>query len=1047
MAERRKKTVGKRVPAKTKRGKRAARRQAGRAARRSAYQLADADVERFLVSGEYRGLLEEYFGEAQYRELSELARRASLRAVRGGPRALILPGIMGSTLGRPRKLIWDDVIWIDPVDVVRGRLSKLALGSDARVRALGVILFAYLKLKLRLRAAGFDADFHPFDWRQSLDRLGDELADRMRRDGAREIHLVAHSMGGLVARAAIARDDRKLARLVMLGTPNFGSFVPVQAIRATYPTVITVAKLDLANSPQQLSEKVFKTLPGLHQMLPSPRRYSKVDLYDRATWPADAPVPLQRILDGCVPVQEKLAAADDRFHLIAGVDQDTATDLSIVDGRIEYEISRDGDGTVPLDFAELPDTKTWYVAESHGSLANNRAVGEAVIDILRSGDTDRLPRQWMRGAARARRTVAEAELAIDPFPGRSAGELGHREQRRMLEGLASPDARDEPAAPASGAAPGAAGAPPVGYQHSLKSVRVDHTDQHAIVLCLARGDITEVQARALVLGLFRGVEPAGAAGSIDPHVDGAVKEMMARRMFTGEVGEIFALPTGRHRIYAEHVFFAGLGDHGTFGPEIQQFAAENVVRTCIQTHVEDFASVLIGTGSGQSVESTIYNQLAGYVRGLEDADHERRIRRVTLCERDPETFARMKEEVLRLATTGLFGNVEVLFDEIALPEPPIVPSAGRRARVSETTRLAYLSVSEEERSGRTAVYRASLLSAGGKATILTGRREVSLRQLDAHLAKIEAASFTVDTLEKFGTALSGMVLAPGVALALREVAERDQHLVVVHDAATSRIPWETICIDGWFPAGRRGLSRRYLAENLSVAKWLEQRRMGETLEVLLVVNPTKDLPGADREAKRIAEVFPQGNSRVRLTEIRGDAATRDALLGEFQSGRYDVIHYAGHAFFDPDERARSGILCAGGQVLSGVHLAGISNLPALLFFNACESGRVRRTPREKKSRKLDVGARIDRNVGMAEAFMRGGAANYLGTYWPVGDASAASFARVFYTKLLEGAAIGEAVQAGRQRIRRSREIDWVDYIHYGAYDFRLKIPGVQGRAG
>lgn len=98
--------------------------------------------------------------------------------------------------------------------------------------------------------------------------------------------------------------------------------------------------------------------------------------------------------------------------------------------------------------------------------------------------------------------------------------------------------------------------------------------------------------------------------------------------------------------------------------------------------------------------------------------------------------------------------------------------------------------------------------------------------------------------------------------------------------------------------------------------------MGNTLDVLLVVNPTKDLPGAEREAKRIAQVFPQSNSRVRLKEIRGDEATRDALLGEFQSGRYDVVHYAGHAYFDAHNRARSGIVCARQQVLSGMHLAG-----------------------------------------------------------------------------------------------------------------------------
>jgi hypothetical protein len=52
-------------------------------------------------------------------------------------------------------------------------LRELALpGTGTRLQALGVILFAYLKLKLRLRAAGYDADFHPFDWRQSLVRVG-----------------------------------------------------------------------------------------------------------------------------------------------------------------------------------------------------------------------------------------------------------------------------------------------------------------------------------------------------------------------------------------------------------------------------------------------------------------------------------------------------------------------------------------------------------------------------------------------------------------------------------------------------------------------------------------------------------------------------------------------------------------------------------------------------------------------------------------------------------------------------------------------------------
>jgi CHAT domain-containing protein len=88
-------------------------------------------------------------------------------------------------------------------------------------------------------------------------------------------------------------------------------------------------------------------------------------------------------------------------------------------------------------------------------------------------------------------------------------------------------------------------------------------------------------------------------------------------------------------------------------------------------------------------------------------------------------------------------------------------------------------------------------------------------------------------------------------------------------------------------------------------------------------------------------------------------------------------------------------------VLSGADLAGIGNLTALMFFNACEVARVRK-PRDATDPELAIPKRIKRNVGLAEAFLRGGVANYMGTYWPVGDAPAKRFAEVFYSSLLQG---------------------------------------------
>ena len=168
-----------------------------------AFQLKDETIEQWIRTGEQPGLLEDYFGEEAYRELREMAMDASTRKVRGGPRVLILPGIMGSKLGRPRPLV-DDVIWIDPVDIAAGNLSQLALNNrPSQIQAVGVVLFAYLRLKLKLVMSGFDAAFFPFDWRYGIDHLAKVLVKRLEGETALEVHLVAHSMGGLVTRAAL----------------------------------------------------------------------------------------------------------------------------------------------------------------------------------------------------------------------------------------------------------------------------------------------------------------------------------------------------------------------------------------------------------------------------------------------------------------------------------------------------------------------------------------------------------------------------------------------------------------------------------------------------------------------------------------------------------------------------------------------------------------------------------------------------------------------------------------------------------------------------
>jgi hypothetical protein len=340
-------------------------------------------------------------------------------------------------------------------------------------------------------------------------------------------------------------------------------------------------------------------------------------------------------------------------------------------------------------------------------------------------------------------------------------------------------------------------------------------------------------------------------------------------------------------------------------------------------------------------------------------------------------------------------------------------------------------IREEEPSAKITHYRVSLLGAGMKASVVSGMQTIERARLASLLDKFDNAVLVQATsagVAALGQQFAYLVLPPEVCTVLDSMRERQ--VVVVHDAPTGRIPWETLTINGWSPAIASGLSRRYLADNLPIATWLEERRIEPTLKLLLIINPTGDLDGAEKEGARVQELVAT-KPDIDATVLARERATKMAILTALRSGKYDCVHYAGHAFFDPNNRGRSGLLCFGQEVLSSVDLIGISNLPSLVFFNACEAGRVRGRANLKSA-----SVRSEEASGVAEAIMRGGISTYMSTYWPVQDESAKNFASTFYEKLLAGEAVGSALLQGRRAIKEQR--DWADYILYGDSKFVLK---------
>jgi hypothetical protein len=361
------------------------------------FAWSDTQIEQWLLEGVHAAELAAYFGPVEHRALTRLARHAHRVPLPADAlKVLIVPGIMGSQLGLRRvPPLPDDIVWLDPLDIQQGRLAVLRVGAGAPVVPLGVVLFSHLRLKLALRARGFAAEFHDYDWRLSVAEVGRALAERLATHA--RVALVAHSMGGLVARAALAQPGTAhVTRLVLLGAPNAGSGAAVQALRGTYAVVRKVARLAAQPSAEALATEVFSSFPSLYDMLPSGLWSGRADLFDPQCWPHEGPAPRAELLAAARTTRTLLAPADARFTAIVGVGQVTVTAVTRRRDDFVYTLTRHGDGSVPAASAALAGAHCVYARVAHSDLTRDPLVAAAVVDLLRRGRTARLPRQAPR---------------------------------------------------------------------------------------------------------------------------------------------------------------------------------------------------------------------------------------------------------------------------------------------------------------------------------------------------------------------------------------------------------------------------------------------------------------------------------------------------------------------------------------------------------------------------------------------------------------------------------------------------------------------------
>jgi pimeloyl-ACP methyl ester carboxylesterase len=414
------------------------------------FRLPTEERLRSICRGEYNQELISYLGEAAFQDYLKIATRTIERlnekhlAPRATENLIFVPGVMGSLLYSET---YAGVWWIDPR--TRAHINDLRLSPDGvqdahpdhQIKPFTVDTLYEPFLAAVLRTKDFRHVVFAYDWRKPLVNSAPMLRDRicqLHAKSHRPIHLVAHSMGGLMVRVTLMQYGAelwdKIGRIVFVGTPHYGS-----------PAIASYLKnhlwgfdlLELLGN-LYLSRETFRSLWGVLSMLPAPEgiypgtRNSQLpveatddsyhhpcanfDMYDAASWKLDLgtrdeplglepQAQLQRVLDAAKRMYEELYHAHwqlDREHrhrmaVIAGVGVKTLfrleqkkgflgswDEIDKITDRKNDNPHREGDGRVPLASAELEDVgATRYIKGLHAELPMIPAVYEDAFRWLR----------------------------------------------------------------------------------------------------------------------------------------------------------------------------------------------------------------------------------------------------------------------------------------------------------------------------------------------------------------------------------------------------------------------------------------------------------------------------------------------------------------------------------------------------------------------------------------------------------------------------------------------------------------------------------------
>jgi len=988
------------------------------------------------------------------------------------PAVFLLPGILGSNLKAG-----DDRIWLGPRLI--GGLKRLAYRSGVAddVSPDGPIGLIYDKLIEHLDASHEVIEF-AFDWRRPIEeearRLGAavDAALQARAASGEPVRLLAHSMGGLVARTMqlecpevwqrlMAHAD---ARMLMLGTPNGGSWAPMQVLSGDDTFGNALAAFGSPLQDRQ-ARQLMAGMSGFIQLqaglldenlgLASEatwRRLADDDLkrvresnWWHRNWLADEStsnqlsayewgVPPQAVLDQARALRLRLDAQRngdlknfaDKLLLVTGHARFTPDGYELgAEGLVYLDATDGGDGRVPLASALLPGVRTWTLDCEHGSLPDARQAFDAYLELLTRGDTTLLQRLSAETRGARGSGAATAVNHVRSRPSRARPSALPADTMKSLLGSPRAGLVDSPDAPAGG----------------------------ALRVSVLNGNLSFVR-QPLLVGHYRSLALTGTERVIDGLVGGAMGAALAAGLYPDT--------PGAHQVFLNHrrdannpwrvpapesTIVIGLGDEGKLRETDLVLSVRQGVLAWAQRVSEqpggaassfELAATLMGSGG---VRITAGSAARAIAQGVREANERLAINgwpKVShlilvelFLERASDAWRGL--QLLASAGAGRFETAPTVVSGIGALRRQI--DSGYRGTDYDLISALTAGVPGNSPAGGTAGNAAVPATSDTIAYTLDTKRartEVRAQMTQGKLVRelVTRASNDTNADKQIGRTLFQLLVPPE----LEPFLAGTSNMLLELDGGSAGIPWEMLDTGGSRGAGddpRPWAIRSRLLRKLRLEVYRERVQDANADDSVLVIGEplvsSKDygrLPGAQAEAKAVVQQLITGGGIApeRVVRLLGhdDATT---IINALLARCYRIVHVAGHGEYG----AGGGVVLSGGTFLGPREINTMRTVPELVFVNCCHLA-----AREPG----DVLGNFDRTgfaAGVAEALIRIGVRCVIAAGWAVDDGPAATFATTFYRELMAGAPFIRAVAAAREAAwdRGGNGNTWAAYQCYG----------------